>query len=69
MLKKFIFKKNKINRAMCYSKLWTDDQGFSEKSSEGNLFLKTHPQCKKGKAICQEHTLWNRRAIKNNAPD
>lgn len=54
---------------MYYSKLWTDDQGFSEKSSEGNLFLKTHPQCKKGKAICQEHTLWNRIAIKNNAPD
>ena len=30
----------KINRAMCYSKLLTDDPGFSEKSSEGNLFLK-----------------------------
>jgi hypothetical protein len=25
---------------MCYSKLLTDDPGFSEKSSEGNLFLK-----------------------------
>ena len=31
----------KINWAMCYSKLLTDDPGFSEKSSEGNLFLKT----------------------------
>lgn len=30
----------KINIAMCYSKLLTDDPGFSEKSPEGNLFLK-----------------------------
>lgn len=34
------FLKSKIKRAMCYSELLTDDPGFSEKSSEGNLFLK-----------------------------